>query len=95
MKRALALALSIAGLSSACTLNDQARSGYAEIEIAEPPPAIESYPHGVYRGFDAYFYEGHWYMKRGPRWVYLEEEPGELHRYRLTHTLPAEESPSK
>lgn len=53
---------------------------YVEVEVA--PPQIESYPRTVYEGQPVYYYDGHWYGRRGPRWVYYREEPRPLVVYR-------------
>jgi hypothetical protein len=53
---------------------------YIEVDVA--PPSIESYPHTVYEGRPVYYYEGHWYERRGPRWAYYREEPRPLVVYR-------------
>lgn len=53
---------------------------YVEVDVV--PPSIESYPHTVYEGRPVYYYEGHWYERRGPRWVYYREEPRPLVVYR-------------
>jgi hypothetical protein len=53
---------------------------YVDVEIA--PPHIEEYPRTVYEGQPVYYYDGHWYSRRGPRWVYYREEPRPLIVYR-------------
>lgn len=53
---------------------------YIEVDVA--PPSIEAYPHTVYEGRPVYYYEGHWYERRGPRWVYYRDEPRPLVVYR-------------
>jgi hypothetical protein len=53
---------------------------YVDVEIA--PPHIEEYPRTVYEGQPVYYYDGHWYSRRGPRWVYYREEPRPLVVYR-------------
>lgn len=53
---------------------------YVDVEIA--PPRIEEYPRTVYEGRPVYYYDGHWYSRRGPRWVYYREEPRPLVEYR-------------
>lgn len=53
---------------------------YIEVDVA--PPSIESYPHTVYEGRPVYYYEGHWYERRGPRWAYYRDEPRPLVVYR-------------
>ena len=53
---------------------------YIEVDVA--PSSIEAYPHTVYEGRPVYYYEGHWYERRGPRWVYYREEPRPLVVYR-------------
>ena len=53
---------------------------YVEVEVA--PPEIEAYPRTVYEGQPVYYYDGHWYSRRGPRWVYYREEPRPLVVYR-------------
>jgi hypothetical protein len=53
---------------------------YIEVDVA--PPSIESYPQTVYEGRPVYYYEGRWYERRGPRWVYYREEPRPLVVYR-------------
>lgn len=52
------------------------------IEIESAPPHIEEHPHTVYEGRPVYYYEGRWYERRGPRWVYYREEPRPLVVYR-------------
>lgn len=53
---------------------------YVEVEVA--PPRIAEYPRTVYEGHPVYYYDGHWYSRRGPRWVYYREEPRPLVVYR-------------
>jgi hypothetical protein len=53
---------------------------FIDVEIA--PPSIETYPRTVYEGRPVYYYEGHWYEQRGPRWVYYRDEPQPLVVYR-------------
>lgn len=53
---------------------------YVEVDVV--PPRIESYPRTVYEGRPVYYYEGHWYERRGPRWVYYRDEPRPLVVYR-------------
>ena len=47
----------------------------------------------VYRGEVVYFYDSHWYHRRGGRWVYWRDEPGELHTYRQRMRIGVEYAP--
>jgi hypothetical protein len=53
---------------------------YVEVDVV--PPSIETYPQTVYEGRPVYYYEGRWYERRGPRWVYYRDEPRPLVVYR-------------
>jgi hypothetical protein len=53
---------------------------YVNVETA--PRRIESYPHTVYEGRPVYYYDGRWYSRRGPGWVYYRDEPRPLVEYR-------------
>jgi hypothetical protein len=46
------------------------------------PTEVEAYPQYVYGGRTVYLVNGHWYYRRGPRWVYYRAEPGELRERR-------------
>ena len=52
------------------------------VEVQTAPPAVESYPHTVYRGEPVYYVEGRWYYRHGPRWAYYREEPRPLIEFR-------------
>lgn len=73
---AFAGCLALTGFSSPASADPV----FVEIDIA--PPRIEDYPHTVYEGRPVYYYEGRWYERRGPRWVYYREEPRPLVVYR-------------
>ena len=80
-KHLIAAALT-AGLAwTASTTPAQADGLYVEVETA--PRHIETYPHTVYEGRPVYYYDGHWYYREGPRWVYYREEPRPLVEYRV------------
>lgn len=64
-----------------------------DVEVA--PPAIESYPHTVYEGQPVYYYDGHWYGRRGPHWVYYREEPRPLVVYRASPEYRRYEAPPR
>jgi hypothetical protein len=79
-KHLIAAALS-AGIAWAASSTPAKADGlYVEVETA--PREIESYPHTVYEGRPVYYYDGHWYYRHGPRWVYYREEPRPLVEYR-------------
>ena len=59
-----------------------ARADGVVIEIGRPPVVIEHYPRAWYGGRYAYYYDNHWYYRRGPHWVYYREEPRPLYEYR-------------
>lgn len=66
---------------------------YAEVEVGAPPPEIEVYPNTVYRGETVYYYRDHWYHRRGGRWVYWRDEPGDLRTYRQRQRIGVEYAP--
>src|SRR5262245_1670740 len=55
---------------------------YVEIETA--PPRIEEYPSTYYDGRPVYYYDNHWYYRRGPGWAYYRDEPRPLVVYRAS-----------
>lgn len=81
---ALAAAASIVvvlGLhSTGCVATVGPEPAYVDVDTA--PVAIETYPHRVYEGRDVYYYDDHWYYRRGPHWAYYREAPPPLRRER-------------
>ena len=55
---------------------------YVEVEVG--PRYVERYPRTVYEGRPVYYYDNHWYQRRGPRWVYYREEPRALIEFRAS-----------
>lgn len=53
------------------------------VEAAYVPRDVEVYPPHYYRGRTVYYVDGHWYQRRGTRWVYYRQEPPELYRRRV------------
>lgn len=53
------------------------------VETDYIPVHVETYPRYEYAGRTVYLVDGHWYYRRGPRWVYFRDEPEELARRRL------------
>jgi hypothetical protein len=58
---------------------------YPVVTVETAPARIETYPRTSFRGRPAYFVDGRWYYRSGPRWVYFREEPNELRDYRVRH----------
>jgi hypothetical protein len=74
----LVVALGLQTTGCVATLHD---ADYVEVDDA--PVALETYPHRVYEGRDVYYYNDHWYYRRGPRWGYYRETPAPLRRERV------------
>ena len=74
---ALAGCLAWAGLGSPSVASAQF---YVEVHTA--PSDIEEYPSTYYEGRPVYWYDGHWYYRRGPGWAYYRDEPRPLVVYR-------------
>lgn len=53
------------------------------VDADHEPPEIDVYPHSIYDGRTVYLVNGHWYYRRGPRWVYYRAEPAELYQRRM------------
>ena len=53
------------------------------VEADYVPARVDVYPSYVYAGRTVYLVDGHWYYRRGPRWVYYRSEPAELQRRRV------------
>jgi len=70
--------IALACACASCTFPEESIREVVEIPVASPPQGIETSPHDVYRGRDVYYWEGHWYKRRGRGWVYLQSEPDEL-----------------
>lgn len=66
---------------------------YIEVDVV--PPSIEAHPHTVYEGRPVYYYEGHWYERRGPRWVYYRDEPRPLVEYRASPEYRRHAAPTR
>jgi hypothetical protein len=79
--------------TAGCTIREETIPPSAEVEVDTVPPTIEASPHVVYRGRDVYYYGGYWYYRHGPRWVYMREEPGELHAYRQRRRIGVQAAP--
>ena len=52
------------------------------VEVHTAPSHIEEYPSTSYDGRPVYWYDGHWYYRRGPGWAYYRDEPRPLVVYR-------------
>lgn len=74
---AFAGCLAWAGLGSPSVASAQF---YVEVHTA--PSHIEEYPSTYYEGRPVYWYDGHWYYRRGPGWAYYRDEPRPLVVYR-------------
>lgn len=74
---AFAGCLAWAGLGSPSVASAQF---YVEVHTA--PPHIEEYPSTYYEGRPVYYYDNHWYYRRGPGWAYYRDEPRPLVVYR-------------
>lgn len=57
-------------------------SAQVYVVVQTAPARIEEYPSTYYEGRPVYWYDGHWYYRRGPRWAYYREEPRPLIVYR-------------
>lgn len=57
-------------------------SAQVYVVVQTAPAHIEEYPSTYYEGRPVYWYEGHWYYRRGPGWAYYREEPRPLIVYR-------------
>jgi hypothetical protein len=73
--------LALTSLACYATAGVDAEPVYVEADYV--PPRIEVYPRYYYRGRTVYYIDGHWYHRRGSRWVYYREEPPELYRQRV------------
>jgi hypothetical protein len=84
MTKKLMAAAALSGCLTWAALSTPASADpfYVDVEIA--PPQIETYPSTVYEGQPVYYYDGHWYGRRGPRWVYYRDEPRPLVVYRTS-----------
>lgn len=69
-------ALSLAG----CYASVEPEPVYAEATYV--PADIETYPYVIYDGRPVYYVHDHWYVRRGPHWVYYRSEPRVLRRQR-------------
>jgi hypothetical protein len=79
IKRAIIAGLLGLGVAFGAT-RVQAEPVYIEVESA--PRRVETYPHTVYEGHPAYYVDGRWYYREGPRWAYYREEPRPLFEFR-------------
>jgi hypothetical protein len=80
-RRAVLLALPLAPLGCYATAAAETEPVY--VETVYVPAHIEVYPRYYYRGRTVYYVDGHWYHRRGSRWVYYRDEPPELYRQRV------------
>lgn len=58
------------------------RPAVSYVELSSAPVDVSGYPHTYYDGRDVYFVNERWMYNDGGRWVYYNEEPAPLYRYR-------------
>jgi hypothetical protein len=59
--------------------------GYSTVYADNVPPDIYTYPHVWFSSGYAYMVGDNWYLPNRGRWVRLQREPVELHRYRAQY----------
>jgi hypothetical protein len=80
--------LVLAFVASACTAYAQP-VGTVVVTSGVPVYGYEAYPHTVYEGRTVYWVDNRWGYPRHGGWVYYQNEPPELVRYRSrVHTAP-------
>lgn len=73
----------LALLFGALTLSACFASAHGYVVAESEPVYVDSYPHTYYEGHTVYLIDDRWYRRHRGRWVYYQDEPEPLHRYRL------------